>query len=573
MLRQVIPSNRAFQIGLASLGAFIVVLFFVLPGLGQRHLWQDEIETAERARAILSFGVPTVVDPAGNISLNTGGLEIEDGRLHRYSTWLQFYVGALGLVAFKYGDDTDRQASDRAIRLPFAILHAGSSAVLAYGLSSLGSVHPIMAFAIASLYGGQSLRLVHARTARYHSLLDFLFVVGLVLIGLVRKSEFVFRRPLAWSLAVVIAILPHVQQMGGSALALLLGLTFGLSSVFNPASSLTFSRIYWWSRVRPFVLPILIFGLISLAGLLLLTRPWLQGHWRLGVSTAFRSLQYSPATMYALCSIGLMCATFVGHRMWRWVAVLTTILGSTTLVIRVFDYLHPFSQWRYYYSLSGLLLFWMIPIGFPTSKRFLQHLIISLTLVATVAPEFLGKFLPYQGVRLSWFDQFHLDRGAQPLLQAFAHIRSHSVPMSTQTQNNHVLVNYVPQFANWYLPGYKIALLPDTSQITALNRQNKLWEEPEILWPDWHLSNPKQFALGLWTCNGRCDFSVEPSPVAADRYTIKSTKLKSAIEMCVVLRWPNYYWNNSPFQRLEPDAFTPEGGNKYGELVLAKKCD
>src|SRR5262249_29970802 len=79
--------------------AVVTLLIFIVASqnLGVRYLWQDELETAERAKSILSYGLPKVIDDEGRISVNAGGREIEDGNLHRYTPWVQFYVGAFGL--------------------------------------------------------------------------------------------------------------------------------------------------------------------------------------------------------------------------------------------------------------------------------------------------------------------------------------------------------------------------------------------------------------------------------------------------------------------------------------------
>ncbi|MCB0421858.1 MAG: hypothetical protein KDD61_12735, partial [Bdellovibrionales bacterium] len=62
----------------------LLLFSFMNLGLGYRHIWQDEIETAERARSILFYGIPKTIDPEGRVSVNTSGAELENSDLHRY---------------------------------------------------------------------------------------------------------------------------------------------------------------------------------------------------------------------------------------------------------------------------------------------------------------------------------------------------------------------------------------------------------------------------------------------------------------------------------------------------------
>ena len=114
----------------AFLSAFAITLGITSPGLGYRTLWADELETAERARSIVESGLPKIFDSAGNLSVSSAGKEIEEGLLHRYTPWLQFYVGAAGIeFGRRFG-----LASDTGVRLPFIILHAATSGLIAQGL-------------------------------------------------------------------------------------------------------------------------------------------------------------------------------------------------------------------------------------------------------------------------------------------------------------------------------------------------------------------------------------------------------------------------------------------------------
>ena len=169
----------------AFLSAFAITLGITSPGLGYRTLWADELETAERARSIVESGLPKIFDSAGNLSVSSAGKEIEEGLLHRYTPWLQFYVGAAGIeFGRRFG-----LASDTGVRLPFIILHAATSGLIARGLVAGLSIGALPAIGIATLYGLGSVRLIHARTARYHALTDFLFIAAWIVFGKIRRRR------------------------------------------------------------------------------------------------------------------------------------------------------------------------------------------------------------------------------------------------------------------------------------------------------------------------------------------------------------------------------------------------
>jgi hypothetical protein len=68
----------------------VVVFVFAAQALDYRTLWQDEVETAERARTVLESGVPRVIDRSRELSVNWGGYDLDGGSVHRYNTWGQF---------------------------------------------------------------------------------------------------------------------------------------------------------------------------------------------------------------------------------------------------------------------------------------------------------------------------------------------------------------------------------------------------------------------------------------------------------------------------------------------------
>jgi 4-amino-4-deoxy-L-arabinose transferase-like glycosyltransferase len=95
---------------LASL--LVIAVGFLFARLGQRHLWQDEAQTALIARTVLDHGVPLGSDGRNFFSQELGA-EYGAHYLWRWHTWLPFYVTAgsfrlLGPTTF-------------AARLPFAL--------------------------------------------------------------------------------------------------------------------------------------------------------------------------------------------------------------------------------------------------------------------------------------------------------------------------------------------------------------------------------------------------------------------------------------------------------------------
>ncbi|MFH1135010.1 MAG: glycosyltransferase family 39 protein [Pseudomonadota bacterium] len=94
--------------------ALLLAGFLLFHNLGQRPLWQDEAETACLARNVLKFGTPLAFDGKNLISQEEG-LEFgsDDGRLWRWSPWLQIYLQALGFLIFTPGTF--------AARFPFAV--------------------------------------------------------------------------------------------------------------------------------------------------------------------------------------------------------------------------------------------------------------------------------------------------------------------------------------------------------------------------------------------------------------------------------------------------------------------
>ncbi|MBK9039646.1 MAG: hypothetical protein IPL83_10850 [Bdellovibrionales bacterium] len=544
-----------------TLGLVLLVCF---PGLGSRHLWQDELETAERARSILAFGFPTVIDEEGRPSVNAGGLEIEESALHRYTPWLQFYWAAIGLeVSRRFDFD-----ADIGVRAPFALAHSISSALITHALISYVSLNPAVSIVAGGLYGFQSVRLVHARTSRYHALLDLLFVVFLILIGKIRTNSFAPDKRSGLGLFLLAFLLPQAHTLGGSLLSLIGGLTLLGSFVLNQKSTFHSERLL--RRIYPlfknYGMPMVVGGVISFLVIIILCRPYLQSHWVFFKDTRFRSLRDFPGIRYSIYALIFYISILGFYRKWKWALSLVISLSIVALIIRIFDFIHPFSQSRYYLPITSLFLFWMIPFGLPKVSKKAITLILSICLLGLITPELSARFKPFQGVQLSFYDFMSLKKEDQPLFKAIQKIKRQSqYPLDSS-----VLLDYVPQFINWYLPGYKVALMPDLATKTKLNSENQIWETiPEM--PFWHMSYPG-FGRGLWNCGSTCDYQIIEIPEVTDRYILHSQRRDEKIEMCLVDHWPSYQWTNSPFQRLEANAFTPSGANGKTELVLAKRC-
>jgi hypothetical protein len=214
--------------------------------LNQRHLWADEVETAERARIILDKGLPVMTDQDGRISVNAAGKEIEDSDLHRYTPWMQFYTASLGLYA---GHFFEKSNSDFWVRWPFVILHSLSSAIIAAEFLPFSVGYQITA---GVFYGMNSVQFVHHRTARYHALLEFFLVLGLLGLKLQKK----------WALWMSLPLM-HTQTLAGLVAS---GVLVGFK---NAQWKLNFKNLLKDS----------IPGAIAFIGILILCRPWLQSAW------------------------------------------------------------------------------------------------------------------------------------------------------------------------------------------------------------------------------------------------------------------------------------------------------
>ncbi len=523
------------------------LFIFTSLGLGYRFLWQDEIETAERARSILESGLPKVINSQTDVSLNALGREIEDGDLHRYSPWGQFYLGALGLQMGKWLG----WGSDQAVREPFVLMHAMTSGLISYGLHGLAGFPVVVSLAVGGVYGLQTNRILHHRTARYHAILDFFAALGLLALGWIRRKE---KR--GWVvLGVCIFVSPLVHTLGGSLLSALLGLA-SLVVVSNQEEL----EKKWLSRwVGLVFLP----GLASLLLLLLLTRPWAQEAWgNISGNHIFRSITNKSQIRYAL-DFTLIAATFsfVFKKPRLGFSLLSLILFAYGLS-GMLDF-HPFSQARYYIFLPTLFLFWSIAFQpFSQLKKSWIWLHGAILLVFILGPDLTTRqYSAFQGVKIVWSDWEHSRAMVrQPLHEAIEEIGKSKKP---------VLIDYVPQYVNWYLPLFEVALMPDLTQKTKLNSKNSIWDR-ELLFPYWHLWY-SDWGSGGWVCMGSCDYSASPIDEKM-QYTLTSKRLNVSRRMCVQRQWSTNQWNNAPFELANKESFDP-AGRPVGALTLAKVCE
>lgn len=538
----------------------VALLVFAVsaPGLGYRVLWQDELSTAEGARTVCESGVPRVVDEAGAVSLNAGGRELQDGDLLREQPWPMMYLAAGGLCAA----EALGLEPDAAVRLPFVVVHATTSALASWALVRSAGAPLLLANGIGVALGIQSVRLAHDRTARYHALLDFLAVAGVVALGAVRRG----RRTGRIALVVVILALPQVHWLSGSALALGFGLTAALLLAGRiDRRSDAYRRILLVWVATP--------GALALVGVLALSRPWALSWGRDLEWPGFTGLGDLEGILYALV-FWLGCGVWLRQRGRRRLA--TTLLwswGIFVLVAVVAD-IHELTRPRYFLALGPLALLWPAAFGLDGLTAGQKRRCLVAVLLASLTPELalgwlpLGDeppFSPFHGVRLVADDVRRERQGTrQPVEQAVEWLRRHAAP------EDPILFDYVPQYATWYLPGHPVALMPDGSFRGGLNADHPVWSRP-LTMPRWHLWYP-EIGSGPWGCRGRCDFGAERYEPETGRYLLRSRALGATVAMCRVRVWRTHRWNNAPFKNLEPDAFRPRGDASQS-LLLAAPCE
>lgn len=542
----------------------LALLGLNVAGVGYRSLWADEMETAERARTILESGYPRVVDASGAISVNSGGLEIEEGVVHRYSPWGQFYVGALGLGAGRLLG----LSPDGALRLPFVAAHAAAGGLASWALTATSAVPLPLGLLAGAAISTQTARLLHGRSARYHAALDLLAVLGAVAIGAVRRS-----RP--WGrvlLAGTLLVLPHFHTFGGSVVALALGAWATWAFLSIPGRR-------WAERLRAWAGWVVAPGAVSLLLLVWLVRPLDHGFWvpaNVAVPPFSWTLFFTlgtlgnrPHLLYALAAVLAGLALLLAHRRWTAAAALGASLLVVSAAVQALDF-HNYSQYRYYLSLPLLALCWPIALGserFGVAARGALGLVLSLT---ALAPDLWfanrpgAPFPPFQGLRIAVSDARHALAGTrQPLHEAVDFLHGNAAP------GDPIAFDLTPQYVTWYLPGHPPALVPDATARTPLNRENPVWRRP-LLFPRWHvwyLDHPN----GPWNCSGACDWRAERLDRRTGAYVLRSGRLARAEEMCIVAAWPTHHHNNAPFTSYSPEALDP-AGPRSNVLVIGTPC-
>ena len=532
----------------------ILLFAFVSLGTGYRNLWPDEVETAERARLILAEGLPMTIDRQGVVSVNAEGKEIEEGRLHRYTPWLQFYTGALGLEI----GDALQLPRDESIRLPFVAAHSLAMGMISFALASQLGAPVVVAVGIGAVLGLQTPRITQNRTARYHALLDFFVALGLLGLGALKNRKTWG----TWLIAIAILCSFHAQTLGGAAVA------SGLAAATACCLFVDRKKIGPRKAWRVFLGSVVFPGLLSVALIACLTRPWLQGHWGHMTPQVPRNFFHPPTLLYAFLFAGLSTLILWRAKISR--AAWTPALVSVVIiaVISFFDF-HPFSQIRYYTATALIALLW--PLYTDVESKYLNRFLIALLSVAAIAELGLGRatsrdlYWPFQGIHLVLSDWQNQQAGTQqPFREAMTFIRENSNP------SDPVLIGYVPQYVNWYLPGHPVALMPSVTGLTPLNKSNPIWQTP-LTFPVWQVFN-LHWGPGAWDCDKACDFGVRDIDLKNQTYILFSKTMQREQKMCIVRSWMTSPHNNAPFELLKEEAFVPQGP-ETAPTVLAKACD
>lgn len=539
----------------------LIVFAFAVQGLGYRALWQDELETAERARTVLESGVPRVIDRSGELSVNWGGYELDQGPVHRYNTWGQFYVAATGLALGRaFGLEPDA-----AVRTPFVAAHAATAGLVSLGLSAFVGASLPASLAAGAAVAIQTPRLVHNRTARYHGLLDALAVLGLVALGAWRHGH-------RWAppvFAVTLFALPHTHIFGGGVLAL------GLS-VLGLYVSMARTLPGWRAGVRDAVLYIGVPGGLALIALVLLVRPWMYGAMggtlQIEVSRllSFHTVANIRHLGYAGGAIIIGLALLAYQKRWGAALSLAGATIAVVMAIRVLDFNVLTQSWamRYYLAAPLLALFWAIALGVDGLPRSTRNAVALAACALALVPELpspsgQAAYEPLWGARLVLSDRDHATAAdKQPLHRAMETIRTRA------QRGDPVAADYVPQFVTWYLPEHPPALVPDPVGRHAANRDNPVWTRA-MEFPRWHLRY-SQWPNGTWFCAPRCDYHSSGDP-RRGHYQLTSKTLSRTETFCIHGVWPTNPWNNSPPLNYQRAALTPEG-TIDGALILGGPC-
>jgi hypothetical protein len=530
----------------------VVTLWASTSGLGWRHLWVDEVDTAERASAVLAWGYPRVVDRHGVLSLNTGGYELEDGETHRFSPWGQFYVTAAGLAVGR----ALGWSGDFSARLPAALAHTAAAGGVTWGCLALAGATPAAAAVVGLLTGLDSVRLTYARQARHHAMVEALVVLGLVGLGLLRLG----RKAGLGLASAVMALTAHLHPLSGAVFAvtlLMLLLAMRQAAVLFPA---------FGASVRDIAFKVLLPGAASALVLLLLARPWRQDPWAFAAGMASHALAHQP-TWWGLAFVTLCVGVAARARAWR-VAGVLLVLALTPVVLVQPLALTTVSSYRYFLFLPLVFALWPVALG-PLVQDHHRRWLWAGVILTLLGPDLHRglKMGTHAGVALALQDARQEALGTrQPLHQVVDFLRQRARP------DEPILWDMVPQYVNWYLPGQPVALLPDLAA-RVKSTQDSPWWKAVPRQAVWHVWFPKAGA-GTWDCSGHCDVrAVDANPDQPQTpYTLESGRLGTRVRMCPVMGVPASRIANAPFLLLATGALQPAGAADE-MLVVSHACD
>lgn len=523
---------------LFSLFSFFVVFIISIQGLSVRHLWQDEVETAERAKSIINndfiFKFPLVIDDKDNLSLNTLGAEVSDSKYHLYTPIVNFYIHAFFLNFFP-------NKPEFSLRLPSVLFHSMTSGIITYGTLTLASLSPFSSISLGVLYGLNSVRLAFNRTARYHGLNDFMFIFGLL---------FLFNRPILTS--IILAVLIQVNPLSGfmvSGIFFFLFIFLGLiKNKHDNGRLVELSYLTLIYQIKEGIKKILIIPFFSTLLFLFMYEPWKLSRYfpypyALDFSFLFNKI-YLPYI------ISLVFIVFVLNKS-RW------IFNSSILLILLVlsglpSSLSIFSNFRYYLWIILLPVFFV----WISNKKIIQTSFVTAITLIIVEILMIHADSPYHMVRVIYNDYLWEKQGlSQPLHEAFREL---------EKVDGSIFVPLVPQFVNWYLGRLNPALIPDPIYKNHLFNEFEYVSEAD--YHLWYTSHPFN-----WFCQEYCDAQVLDFSIEDKNYNLKLNSHNKIIKYCIVGKWLTDHFNNSPMSLLGSGAFEPEGAH-LGYLVLGRNC-
>lgn len=334
---------------------FVAACALIFPNLGDRHLWQDEAETALIAKNIMRTGLPLGWD--GRIfATQLSGWEMTESYLWAWTPWLMHYVAALGMAL----------AGPTAFgaRWPFAL--AGCLTLpLFYAVIIRVARDRSLAIVASALLLGSVQYLLFSRQCRYYSLLPVAF-----LFALWGYDALPARKGVA-VLSLSLLALFHGNSMSGAIAASGFGLhallfrreaailkRLAVAAVILVAGSAPWLVATGFLERAPAGRPFAGFPGRLLGTLLMSNRylcPWLLLG-GLGVAAAVKRLRLQPIDTISLCMFAPMCG-FLPMYLWpnpRYVSFL--LIAGALLAARAILELHKVSRWLGY-ALGAVLIF------------------------------------------------------------------------------------------------------------------------------------------------------------------------------------------------------------------------